>query len=385
MLKPIPGFGKVLNKKNSNQCLKPNTPRGLKISKIKFPLFPSSNSSEKSEQNYLELNEIPIILEQIISNLNPNSEINQEIISKLKNLIITICTLINGNNRTTNKIQESQNQIICNTEPNPNSNEIKILDNPLNDIINHSIDTDVSSSKSNISVICYTFKTIKEPKGIYEGQFRNMKKEGRGKMIFNDGRIYDGEWKNGLYHGKGIYTNCIDSKIEKYDGDFKYGKADGKGKFYCANGDKYEGDIVRWNREGKGIYYYNNGDKYEGDFKNNSINGYGKYLYKNGNLYEGHFENAKANGYGISIYNCGPNKGNRYEGNHKDWNKDGKGILYYNNGDIYQGEFKNDKKDGKGILYYKNGDWEIGNYIEDNKIGKHIKLLANGKISYLNY
>ena len=378
MIKPIPGFGKLLDKKNSNQFLKPNTPRGPKISTIKFPLFSPSNNSEKDEQNFLELNEIPIILEQIIANLNPNSEINQEIISKLKNLIITICTLINGNKRITNKISENKSQLICITDPNPKPNEIKISDNVLND-------TDESSTKSNISVICYTFKTVVEPKGVYEGQFRNMKKEGKGKMIFNDGRIYDGEWKNGLYHGKGIYTNCFDSKIEKYEGDFKNGKAEGKGIFYCANGDRYEGDIVKWDREGKGIYYYNNGDKYEGDFKNNSINGYGKYLYKNGNIYEGHFENAKANGYGISIYNYGPNKGNRYEGNHKNWNKDGKGIFYYNNGDIFEGEFKNDKKDGKGILYYKNGDWEIGNYIEDNKIGKHIKLLANGKISYLNY
>ena len=39
MIKPIPEFGKLLDKKNSNQFLKPNTPRGPKISKIKFPLF----------------------------------------------------------------------------------------------------------------------------------------------------------------------------------------------------------------------------------------------------------------------------------------------------------------------------------------------------------
>ena len=34
-------------------------------------------------------------------------------------------------------------------------------------------------------------------------------------------------------------------------------------------------------REGKGIMYYNNGDRYEGDWKNDKKEGKGKYYYKN--------------------------------------------------------------------------------------------------------
>ena len=36
---------------------------------------------------------------------------------------------------------------------------------------------------------------------------------------------------------------------------------------------RYEGEIKNGILEGKGIYYLNNGDRYEGDFKNNKIKG----------------------------------------------------------------------------------------------------------------
>ena len=40
---------------------------------------------------------------------------------------------------------------------------------------------------------------------------------------------------------------------------------------HFKNGDKYEGDWKNDIKEGKGIYFFNNGDKYEGDFKNNIL------------------------------------------------------------------------------------------------------------------
>ena len=40
---------------------------------------------------------------------------------------------------------------------------------------------------------------------------------------------------------------------------------------YYNNGDRYEGDFKNDKREGKGIMYHNNGDRYEGDFKNDFL------------------------------------------------------------------------------------------------------------------
>ena len=47
----------------------------------------------------------------------------------------------------------------------------------------------------------------------------------------------------------------------KYKGKFENRMRDGKGIFYCNNGDRYERDWKNGIREGKGIDYYNNGDR----------------------------------------------------------------------------------------------------------------------------
>ena len=386
MKKPIPNL-KFSDINKTIQNYKPNTSRGKKISKNPLLLKTTNSSPIKNKTNYLELNEIPIKLEEIINNINPNIEINKQIISKLKGILLTIYKLISENNCNINKISENPSQIICKTNPNINEINSNNLTNEKNSIYSASqTESDSNLIKAdNIFINYYTFKTSEEPNGIYEGQFRNMKKEGKGKMTYYDGHSYDGEWKNNLYHGKGVYTTCANSTLTIYEGDFKFGKAEGKGVLIMGNGDKYEGDFVNWHMEGKGMYSFKNGDKYEGDFKNGQINGYGEYNFKNGNVYKGHFENGKGNGYGISFHNFGENKGNRYEGNHKDWKKDGKGIYYYNNGDIFEGEFKNNEKNGKGIFYYKNGDREMGNFSEDKKVGKHVRLSANGDIIDKDY
>lgn len=48
---------------------------------------------------------------------------------------------------------------------------------------------------------------------------------------------------------------------------------------YYSNGDKYGGDWKDDKKEGKGIMYYNNGDKYGGEWSNDIRNGKG-YIYK---------------------------------------------------------------------------------------------------------
>lgn len=54
----------------------------------------------------------------------------------------------------------------------------------------------------------------------------------------------------------------------KYEGDWKDGMRHGKGTFYYTNGDKYVGDWKDDVQDGKGIYYFQNGERYEGDYAN---------------------------------------------------------------------------------------------------------------------
>ena len=76
--------------------------------------------------------------------------------------------------------------------------------------------------------------------------------------------MYNGEWRNDKKNGKG--------KSEFYIGTYCY-----------SNGDKYNGQYFEDKRNGKGsllyliigIYIYKNGNKYEGDWLNDKVHGYG--------------------------------------------------------------------------------------------------------------
>ena len=71
----------------------------------------------------------------------------------------------------------------------------------------------------------------------------------------------------------------------KYEGDFKDGKADGNGKIIYEDCKYYIGQLKNDHRHGKGILYYKNGNiKYEGDFVENKFGGNGNWFWKMDNI-----------------------------------------------------------------------------------------------------
>jgi hypothetical protein len=73
-------------------------------------------------------------------------------------------------------------------------------------------------------------------KDIYVGEEKHGKKNGKGKMTYANGTIYDGLWKNDKRHGKGIYTSSVGYRyggsLSKFIGEWKDGKKHGKGIEY---------------------------------------------------------------------------------------------------------------------------------------------------------
>ena len=63
---------------------------------------------------------------------------------------------------------------------------------------------------------------------IYEVEYVDNKRNGKGKTIFSDGDTYEGEWKDNNYHGIGVYKH---SDGEVYIGQYVNGKREGLGKF----------------------------------------------------------------------------------------------------------------------------------------------------------
>ncbi|WMJ75543.1 hypothetical protein RCC89_20620 [Cytophagaceae bacterium ABcell3] len=93
------------------------------------------------------------------------------------------------------------------------------------------------------------FKSSGGNKVYYLGYILDSLASGMGTGIFETGSIYEGEWKNNQRHGKGFQK-------------FK-------------NGEVYEGDWRNDKREGSGIYTFRNGDYYKGEWKANKRDGFG--------------------------------------------------------------------------------------------------------------
>ena len=165
-------------------------------------------------------------------------------------------------------------------------------------------------------------KTINiENEGRYIGEIKNGLRHGKGKMIYNNGNIYEGNWLNDLFDGKGNYLHkkygqntsgdwengyLIRGQIiffkgvmgeEKYIGDvvysfFGYPVPHGTGAYFYMNGDKYVGEFVDYKKEGKGTFTWANGDSYCGFWQDDEYHGNG-ILSKDGVIKEGNWINGE--------------------------------------------------------------------------------------------
>ena len=172
------------------------------------------------------------------------------------------------------------------------------------------------------------------------------------RIKYKDGRIYDGEIKDGKANGIGIMTWSDDNYDYVYVGKWNDGMKNGSGKMTSwpkgtEHNDEwvedmmiYDGEWVNDKRTGKGRYTWPSGDFYEGEWNNDNAHGYGIMKSSNGNIYEGEWKNGK---------------------------KDGKGkMTYHPDGNFYEGEWKNGKKDGKGKMTYPDGEYREGVWSNDN-------------------
>lgn len=181
---------------------------------------------------------------------------------------------------------------------------------------------------------------------------------------------YEGQWKKGNLEGKG---KLIEAWGDVYEGDFKNNKADGFGAYKMQDGHSYIGEWKNDLYEGKGIFIYKNGDKIEGNFKNHLTNGKAVLTYVNGSIYKGEFKDDLFHGKGIHTY-TEDLEVIKYEGDFKEDLRSGKGTLTYKNGSVYKGELKNNWEHGTGTMIYKEDpdgwfkyDGEWNDALEDGK------------------
>lgn len=186
---------------------------------------------------------------------------------------------------------------------------------------------------------------------------------GEGTRAWKGNGIEKGHWVNGKLNGKGFRSFGANSKFadDTYSGDFKDNKYHGHGTYYDKSEDaKYVGEWKEGKANGKGICKWGNDSKYPNRY------------------YNGTWKNGLMHGYGTKFWGISEvdeYTNNKYVGEWKNDMMDGFGKYEWADGCYYEGAWKNDKQNGSGIFITKDrkvieGYW-VNGYCEDlvEKIG----------------
>ena len=113
----------------------------------------------------------------------------------------------------------------------------------------------------------------------YEGEIKNGIPYGQGVFTYPDGRKYFGKWKDGKINGRGTYTSPF---RWQYVGQFKDGKFHGQGIYTYPDGERYVGEFIDGIQDGQGTLSYPDGRKYVGEFRKGIQKGQGTNTFLNG-------------------------------------------------------------------------------------------------------
>ena len=114
-------------------------------------------------------------------------------------------------------------------------------------------------------------------------------RNGNGSYTYENGEIYDGEWKDGKYNGQGTYSYA---NGEIYDGEWKDGMWNGKGRYCFENGNVYVGDFRDYRMHGQGVFTTPDGANYVGGLKEGKFHGQGALTYVDGSKDIGKWEDG---------------------------------------------------------------------------------------------
>lgn len=269
----------------------------------------------------------------------------------------------------------------------------------------------------------------------YTGEIVNDMPHGYG--VYETNTIkYEGYFRNGLFDVFGTLTDKV--RKFKYIGSFDLGNKEGFGRIIFDDGKYFEGLFKNNLANGIGYMEYSDGEVYVGEFKNNLANGSGTVYYANGNIFTGQFKDDKEFGMGVimekdnrsygikveytdsgytlihgqikltselnthMVYRIVENDDFRFFGMIDKYSNLIEGIYHYNNNEIfdtfignisedfkngiailknkniYEGFYENDELTGKGKLIIPSNGSFVGEFINGKKNGDFIFIDYDG-------
>ncbi|PFH34275.1 MORN repeat-containing protein [Besnoitia besnoiti] len=235
---------------------------------------------------------------------------------------------------------------------------------------------------------------------VYVGQWKDMQRDGHGKLVWPEGETYEGSFKLNECDGEGVWT---DGKGNTFEGQWRKNRINGAGKFTHADGSVYEGqwkddvkngegketwgdgtvfegEFVNGDKQGRGKITFPDGSNYEGTFANDVFEGKGVYRWANGRMYEGEWHNGYMHGKGLYTWPKG--QFSKYEGSYFVGLKEGPGKLYMRDGRIYVAIFEKNKMEGDVVEISPSGKkrkgiWKNGKNVQWVEGHQNVELVVD--------
>jgi hypothetical protein len=172
----------------------------------------------------------------------------------------------------------------------------------------------------------------KSGSSFYEGLWEHGMKHGAGHQVWASGNEYSGQWQKGAMRGRGrmIWRTAVG--VEEYSGEWEDNQPHGNGthvwhplesKLSLSEhappspvddsrqvqrqlNNRYAGQFVFGKRNGTGTFYYANGSYYHGEWMDHAKNGRGRHVFEDGSIYEGLFVNDQMVGPSSAIKDTAP-------------------------------------------------------------------------------
>lgn len=196
---------------------------------------------------------------------------------------------------------------------------------------------------------------------------------GRGKYVWSDGTVYEGDWVEGKMTGKG---KILWPSQATYEGDFSGGYLHGFGTLSGSDGSVYRGSWKMNSQHGIGRKQYSNADVYDGCWREGIREGSGRYAWSNGNVYIGNWKGGFMCGRGVMKWI----NGDLFDGFWSNGLTHGSGFYRHSDGSYYFGTWTKGLKDGPGT-FYPTGNKHLKKYVlEGQESKKKNKLSRNSSM-----